>query len=165
MPTKLLFFLIFDFLNLWSLPLIKIEAIAWFLIFSMDYDVTLSDWKSHTHTHTLPPFIYNNWVPMIFSACEKQHHIVAKSISSESRFLGTNASSRCYIMCDVAQVTQPLCLGLPFHEMSVIIGQPHWLAVRIPFHEMSVIICQPHWVAVRTNGADVCTALGADPAL
>ena len=83
---------------------------------------------------------------MIFSACEKQHHIVAKSISSESRFLGTNASSRCYIMCDVAQVTQPLCLGFPFHEMSVIIGQPHW-------------------VAVRTNGADVCTALGADPAL
>ena len=62
---------------------------------------------------------------MIFSACEKQHHIVAKSISSESRFLGTNASSRCYIMCDVAQVTQPLCLGVPFHEMSVIICQPH----------------------------------------
>ena len=41
---------------------------------------------------------------MIFSAYKKYYHIVAKSISSESRFLGTNASSRCYLMCDVGQV-------------------------------------------------------------
>lgn len=73
MSTEHLFFLIFESLKCHHFPLIKTLALV--LMFSMDRDMLphLVEKVTHTHTrtHSLPAFVYNNKAPMIFSTCEK----------------------------------------------------------------------------------------------